>query len=246
MRLGADALSDVELMALLLGTGRRGAGVLDCAQDLLMTFGGLTGLAEQDAGTLAAVPGVGPAKATRIVAALAVARRFGTSTDRRRTIRTPADVARVARPLLAGATDDRLVVVAGDRTCRVLGAVVVPTVRAHDPTPPVREVLAETLRRGGMTLALAHRHDADPGCPAGDALTRAVEEAAAHCGLRLLDHVVLTGQAPTPERASAPSGETPHRPARRRRSGRETSGGDACHDEGGRAAGVAGEAGGTG
>lgn len=239
MRLGADALSDVELVALLLGTGRRGTGVLDCAQDLLTTFGGLTGLAEQDASTLAAVPGVGPAKATRMVAALTMARRFGTSTDRRRTIRTPADVVRVAAPLLSGATDDRLVVVAGDRTCRVLGAVVVPTGRAHDPTPPVREVLAETLRRGGMTLALAHRHDADPGCPAGEALARAVDEAAAHCGLRLLDHVVLTSQAP------APSDEAPRRPTRRRRSERAASGGER-HGGGGRAAEVAGEAGGAG
>ena len=89
LRLGADALSDVELVALLLGSGRRGSSALDTARDLLVAHGGLSGLARADAPALLHAPGVGPAKATRVVAALALARRFGTSTDRRDTVRTP-------------------------------------------------------------------------------------------------------------------------------------------------------------
>ncbi|RMI08653.1 JAB domain-containing protein [Cellulomonas triticagri] len=194
LRLGADALSDAELVALLLGSGRRGTSALTAAHELLLAHGGLAGLARADGADLLRAPGVGPAKATRVVAALALARRFGTSTDRRSTLRTPADVARVAAPLLDGAADGRVVVVAGDRAARVLGAVVVPGADAHASPFAVREVLAETLRRGGVTLALAHRHDdgAAPG-PEDHAATAAVADAAAHCGLRLLDHVVLHG-----------------------------------------------------
>jgi DNA repair protein RadC len=204
LRLGADALSDVELVALLLGSGRRGSGALETARELVAASGGLARLAHADAADLARTPGVGPAKATRVVAALALARRFGTSTDRRETVRTPADLARVAGPLLPGPADGRLVVVAGDRASRLLGAVVVPGAAAHATPFPVREVLAETLRRGGVTLALVHRHDEagpdeDPTGPATHALDRAattaVADAAAHCGIRLLDHLVLTGDA---------------------------------------------------
>lgn len=197
LRLGADALSDVELVALLLGSGRRGTSALDTARDLLVAHGGLGGLAHAGPSDLLRSPGVGPAKATRVVAALALARRFGTSTDRRASVRTPADVARLAAPLLAGPADGRVVVVAGDRAARLLGAVVVPGASAHAEPFAVREVLAETLRRGGVTLALAHRHDPDdPGAHPGDARTAAtVAEAAAHCGVRLLDSVVLTGDA---------------------------------------------------
>jgi DNA repair protein RadC len=204
LRLGADALSDVELVALLLGSGRRGSSALDTARDLLVAHGGLAGLAHADPPALLRSPGVGPAKATRVVAALALARRFGTSTDRRATVRTPADVARVAGPLLTGAADDRVVAIAGDRAARVLGAVVVPGARAHGDPFPVREVLAETLRRGGVTLALAHRHDPDdPGPhPADPVAAEAVAEAAAHCGVRLLDHLVLHGDTWT---SAAPS-----------------------------------------
>lgn len=195
LRLGADALSDVELVALLLGSGRRGSSALDTARDLLVAHGGLAGLAHADPPALLRSPGVGPAKATRVVAALALARRFGTSTDRRATVRTPADVARVAAPLLTGPPDDRVVAIAGDRASRVLGAVVVPAARAHADPFAVREVLAETLRRGGVTLALAHRHDpGDPEPhPTDPVAAEAVAAAAAHCGVRLLDHVVLHG-----------------------------------------------------
>lgn len=204
LRLGADALSDVELVALLLGSGRRGSGALETARELVAASGGLAGLAHAGPADLARIPGVGPAKATRVVAALALARRFGTSTDRRETVRTPADVARVAAPLLPGPADGRLVVVAGDRASRLLGAVVVPGAVAHATPFPVREVLAETLRRGGVTLALAHRHDEarpDEDAAGGDthhaldhAATAAVADAASHCGVRLLDHLVLTGE----------------------------------------------------
>ncbi len=208
LRLGADALSDVELVALLLGSGRRGSSALDTARDLLAAHGGLTGLAHADPAALLRSPGVGPAKATRVVAGLALARRFGTSTDRRQTVRTPADVARVAAPLLPGPADGRVVAVAGDRAARLLGAVVVPGVLAHADPFPVREVLAEALRRGAVTLALAHRHDPetpDP-VPADRAATAAVARAAAHCGLRLLDHVVLVGGTWTGVGEDGPAG----------------------------------------
>lgn len=194
LRLGADALSDVELIALLLGSGRPGVGVIESARDLLESHGGLVGLARQDSLALTSVPGIGSAKATRVVAALTLARRFGTSTDRRQTVRGPTDILRISAPLLAEVTDDRVVVIAADRACRVLGSTVVPEVRAHDPSAPVRAVLAESLRRGAETFALAHREPAGQGTGQACAaeFTAAVTLAAQHCGLRLLDHVAVS------------------------------------------------------
>ncbi len=197
LRLGADALSDVELVALLLGSGRRGSSALDTARELLVAHGGLAGLARATPDALLRTAGVGPAKATSVVAALALARRFGSSSDRRETVRTPADVARIAGPLLRGPADGRVVAVAGDRASRLLGAVVVPGAVAHASPFAVREVLAETLRRGGVTVALAHRHHpGDPvPHPADLAASAALAEAAAHCGVRLVDHLVLAADA---------------------------------------------------
>jgi DNA repair protein RadC len=70
---GASTLSDSELVAILLGSGMRGKNAIQVARELLR--GGVTKLSQTDAGSLAKVPGIGPAKATRVVAALEFARR---------------------------------------------------------------------------------------------------------------------------------------------------------------------------
>ncbi len=196
LRLGPDALSDAELVALLLGSGRRGVNAVELARDLLTTHGGLDGLSRSDGEVLQATTGVGPAKATRVVAALALARRFGTSTDRRASIRAPGDVVRLLEPLLAGPGGDQVAAVVCDRANRALATVLVGP---HGPRFPVREVLAETLRRDGVAVAVGHRRPApDPGVTedldrADRRSTDALVAAAAQCGVRVLDHVVTDG-----------------------------------------------------
>ncbi|WP_448062838.1 JAB domain-containing protein [Cellulomonas hominis] len=170
LRLGPDALSDAELVALLLGSGLRGVNAVELARDLLAVHGGLDGLSRTDGERLQATTGIGPAKATRVVAALALARRFGTSTDRRASVRTPGDVVRLLEPLLAGPGRDQVAAVVCDRANRVLATVVVGP---HDPAGPygprfpVREILAETLRRDGVAVAVGHRHTAPVPGPDG-------------------------------------------------------------------------------
>ena len=72
---GAQALADVELLALLLRTGARGTGVLQFAQRLLDRFGGLAGLMHATPAELARAGGVGPAKRAELSAVLEIARR---------------------------------------------------------------------------------------------------------------------------------------------------------------------------
>ncbi|MBU0551800.1 hypothetical protein KKF91_21475 [Myxococcota bacterium] len=76
IRLGARALDDVELLALVLGTGRgSGEDALQLAERLLIAFKGLVGLAEAPRDALEQIVGIGPVKATRILAAFEVGRR---------------------------------------------------------------------------------------------------------------------------------------------------------------------------
>ena len=191
-RLGAGALSDAELVALLLGTGRAGVNAIDLAHRLLADSGGVGGLAAIDVAALGRVPGVGTAKAGRLVAAAELGRR-GSSPDPRATIRSSGDVAKAVGPMLTGLTRERMVVVVCDRRARVVATVVVATGSAHAAGVPVREVLAEVLRRDGAMFAVAHNHPGgDPApSPADRRTTAALASAAGQCGLRLLDHVVI-------------------------------------------------------
>lgn len=197
MRLGPDALTDVELLALLLGSGRPGESVLDLAGSLLMAHGGVRGLGSVDAVALARVPGVGPAKATRLVAALTLASRSGPTADARPVLASSVDVARVCAPLLTGRRRERVVVAVCGPGNRLLATVVVAEGSAHGVAFPVREVLAEVLRRDGTGFGVAHQH---PGgnptpSPADVVATGRLAVAAEQVGVRFLDHVVLGGDA---------------------------------------------------
>lgn len=194
-RLGRGALSDAELVALLLGSGTAGSNALDLGRDLLVMHGGLVGLARLDVAALTRTNGIGLAKAARIVAALELGRRRVVAVDQRAVVRSSHDVALLVAPLLADQPRERLVAVICDGQSKVIAVTVVAEGGAHGASFPVREVLAEVLRRDGSAVALAHQH------PGGDlrpsaadvCATRAVAAAAAQCGVRFLDHVVLAG-----------------------------------------------------
>lgn len=192
---GPGALSDAELTALLLGTGRTGLNAVDLATHLLQAHGGLAGLRRADVTMLSREPGVGPAKATRLVAALALAARVGESIDERPVIRSSSDIARIAAPRFAGVRRERLVLVVCETGNRVLDIIVLSDGAVHSASLPLRELLAEVLRRDGSAFALVHNH------PSGDSTpsdvdrhtTTAVRDLATTVGLKLLDHVVVAG-----------------------------------------------------
>lgn len=190
---GARALSEAELLAILLGTGARGASTVDVARRLLARFGGLTGLSRARPEEMAREPGVGSAKAARLSAHFELAGRDDAGRTGTRLL-TSADIASVAHPLLARERTERLVVLVADGGSRLVHSEVVSLGGATASAVPVREILATVLRLDGVAFALAHNHPGgDPTPSSADvATTTAIRDAAAHVGLRFLDHIVVT------------------------------------------------------
>ncbi len=193
--LGAAALSDAELLAVLLGSGRVGASAVDLAHELLSEHGGVLGLAAARPEELARSNGVGPAKAARVLAGAALAVRLGGGGKPAAPIRTSADLAALVVPLLARERVERLIVVVLDGRHAVRRVETVAQ-GAVDRTPlPVREVLAMVLRHDGRAFGVAHNH---PGgtttaSDADIAGTAILQAAAGQVGLRLADHLVVAG-----------------------------------------------------
>ena len=193
--LGAAALSDVELLALLLGTGTAREGVLDVATRLLATVGGLGALARLAPPQLAALPGLGPARAAEIVAALELGRRASRDIAAERPqIMRPADAVALLTPALAHLEQERSVVLLLDRRHRLLREVVVGFGGiAHAPMEP-REIFSAALREPGVAAVLvAHNHPSGDPTPSPEdrAVTRRLTRAAETLGLELLDHVIV-------------------------------------------------------
>lgn len=194
--LGAAALSDAELVAIHLGSGRPGESAVALAQALLVEWGGVTGLARAAVDELARCRGVGPAKAARLVAAFALADRVA-GHPQGRVLRTSADVAALAGPLIGRERVEQVVLIVADHQQRVTRVVPVARGGATGCTVPVREILSLVLRHDGVAFALAHNHPGESLDPSREdiAITTRLRSLASELGLRLLDHVIVTGHA---------------------------------------------------
>lgn len=192
---GAGALADRELLAVLLGTGgSNGVRAHALAERVLAHFGGVDRLAKAHPRELSSIAGIDTAKAAGIVAAFELARRANRGSEPTR-ISTTADIARLVAPMLSGCTRERLVVVSCDRSNRVLGCDIVTDGAADRTLVPVREVLVTALRRDAQAFALAHNHPSGSPEPSIDDIsaTARLAEGARDVELRLLDHLIIAG-----------------------------------------------------
>ncbi|MFE2426472.1 RadC family protein [Streptomyces sp. NPDC059373] len=193
---GPEALSDRELLGLLLGSGTSGCDAVELAGRLIARHGGLYELSRAAAHELAAgLAGVGPAKAARVAAAFQLGRRTASGdTGGRQRVCGSGDLATVAAPILTGLRHERVVVVVCDGAGAVLRTAVLTEGATDRSLLPVRDVLALVLAAGGTAFGVAHNHPTgrvEPSDP--DRLATARLAAGAETvGLRFLDHVVVT------------------------------------------------------
>jgi DNA repair protein RadC len=210
LRLGASALSDPELLAVLLCSGAKGSSVLQMAEGLVEAGGGLKSLFLLDPHELCAVRGLGPARAAQVLAALELSRRLQKPTEARPRLSTPSEVYRYLRPSLALLRREVFHVLCfNSRNVLLRDARVAEGTINACPVDP-REVFAAALLSRATAIALAHNHPAgDPEPSANDlALTRQLAQGARLLGIKLLDHLVvgdggytsmrLRGQLPEP------------------------------------------------
>lgn len=191
---GVDALSERELLALVLRSGCHGRSALDVADELLAEFGGLHGLARAHAEELARRPGVGEAKAAGLIAAFRLGHLSAHTRSEAVTLKSPADVAGIAQRESASSRRECVLVLVCDARNRLTRLVRVSEGSVDHSHVPVREVLNATLRYDGHGFAVAHNHPSGDPTPSKSDLrvTLELEEAARTVGLRFLDHVVVT------------------------------------------------------
>lgn len=194
LRHGALALSDAELLAVVLGTGHPSGG--DTALGLgrrLLGDRGLPQLVTGGVEALLAVPGMGEAKAARVMAALELGRRAWRVLPERPVLSRPAEVVAAVADELAGADRERLLVLSADSKNRLLGYDVASVGTLDGAPVHPREVFKAAIRRSAASIALVHNHPSgDPTpSPQDRAITRRISRAGSLLGIPLLDHVIV-------------------------------------------------------
>jgi len=211
---GPGALSDAELLAILLRTGIAGKGVLQMAEELLQLkndsvsrnkdegqsgFGGIAGLLHATADDLKRVKGLGPAKRAEIVAVLELARRaMAQRLQEREVFADPQAVKHYLQLHLAAKGHEVFAVLFLDSQNKLLAMEELFRGTLTQTSVYPREVVIRALHYGAAAVVLAHNHPSGSVQPsrADEALTQTLKAALALVDVRVLDHIIVgPGQA---------------------------------------------------
>lgn len=194
---GPAALSDSELLAIILRGGVRGTNVLDLATQVLHQFGGLSGLAQLSVTELQEVHGMGEAKAAQVLAAIELGRRVIKAqwTERQRAT-SPAEVADLLMTEMAYADQEFVKVVLLDSRNYVLAIPTVYKGSLNSAHVRMGELFKEAIRRNAAAIIVAHNHPSGDPTPSPEDIrfTAQLVKAARVLDMTVLDHVVIGHQ----------------------------------------------------
>ena len=196
-RLGAAALGDNELVAIVLGSGSRECGALELANRLLERAGGLHGLTRAALGELHLVPGVGDARAAQVLAAVELGRRTlvrGT-TDRPR-LSTPRQLASYLLPQYGAGAVEQFGIVMLDTKHRMIRIKILSIGSLDTTVVHPREVFREATSASAAAIVLFHNHPSGDPTPSADdlVLTTRMVNAGDIMGIDVVDHLILADQ----------------------------------------------------
>lgn len=194
-RLGLAVLSDMELIALVIRSGKVGDSALATAARLLADRGGMKSLSEARLEEISKTEGIGVAKAASLLAAFELGRRAAMTEDGSKVVRTPQQLANLAGHYLSDPNREQVVAVILGPGYRLIRVVTVSTGSAESCMIPVREILAAVLRNDGVAFAIAHNHPSGELRPSVDDVrsTLSLREGAQETGTGFLDHVIFSG-----------------------------------------------------
>lgn len=196
---GIAALSDDELLAILLRTGAGSTHVVELAGQLLAYFGGLRGLFRAEPSALEARHGLGPVKSAQLTAVLELSRRYlHESLVRGAPLESPQATEQYLKSMLRDQPHEVFACLFLDTRHRVIAFEELFHGTIDGATVYPRVVAEKALTHGAAALIVAHNHPSGVCEPslADQAITRRLKEALALLDIRLLDHFVIGDGTP--------------------------------------------------
>ncbi|MCL6561201.1 MAG: DNA repair protein RadC [Firmicutes bacterium] len=194
LRLGPQALTDAELIAILIRIGFKGTSAVELGRQLLQQFGSLRAMVEAPVLALLEVKGLKGAKAAQLVAAMEIARRVSASRKQGQfQIKSTRAAAEYLQDRLRGLSEEHFRVLYLNRRNTLLDDLLIAQGTVESVHPPLRTIVARALQVNASALIAAHNHPSGAAKPSESdrLLTLDLIAATRPLGLKVLDHVIV-------------------------------------------------------
>lgn len=197
--LGAKALSDEELLAIILRTGTQSSSALELARSILLEYRSLAALNAASVRELSRIRGIGPVKAGDLQAAIELGKRIITrSPEELLQITGPQDAYRLLQAEMSLLEQESVRVILLNTKNRVQGVAQVSVGSLNSSVVRVGEVFREAVRQQAAGIVLAHNHPSGDPTPSTEdvTLTRKIVEAGQLLDVEVLDHIIIGRAGP--------------------------------------------------
>jgi len=194
---GVQSLTDAELIAILLRTGRKGKSVVDLAREMLEEEGSLSVLASKSVESLTKYQGIGKDKAATLVAAFEIIRRVESNIHsyKEKKITTPNDVAEFFIPLLRDELQEKFIVICLNSANKIQKYKAIFTGTLNSSIVHAREIFKFAIDNNSANIILMHNHPSGNCDPSSEdiAMTKKIVDAGKIIGIEVFDHIIIGG-----------------------------------------------------
>lgn len=198
IKLGAEALSVQELLALIIARGVSGKSVIDIAQEVLRKFKNIKGIGEATIEQLCQIGGIGPAKAAQIKACFGIAQRIENqeieqSKSKKFTLGSPESVVKLAKPILKDKKKEYFLVFPLDSRNQIMKEEIVSIGSSNASIAHPREIFKQTIANNAISIILVHNHPSGDPEPSEEdkKITKQLVDAGKILGIEVLDHIII-------------------------------------------------------
>jgi DNA repair protein RadC len=198
---GAQSLSDAELVAILLRTGRKGKSVIEIARELISSEGNLAMLATKTVDSLQKISGIGKDKAATIAAAFELSRRILSQPKwfSNKKITSPQNVAEIFIPILRDDSKEKFIVVCLNSANKIIKHETISVGNLNSSVVHPREVFKVAIDNSSASIILIHNHPSGNPEPSNEdiRITKKIVETGKIMDIPVFDHLIVAGETYT-------------------------------------------------
>lgn len=198
---GSQNLSDAELVAILLRTGKKGKSVLEIAREIVSSEGNLAMLATRTVDSLQKVDGIGKDKAATLAAAFELSRRILSQSKwfSNRKITTPQDIAEIFIPILRDDIKEKFIVVCLNSANKVIKYETISIGNLNSSVVHPREIFKVAIDNSSASIILIHNHPSGNPEPSNEdiRITKKIVDSGKILDIPVFDHLIIAGETYT-------------------------------------------------